>query len=471
MYKIKQDIYDKPRSPMGPGIFILITLIGILGGLSYLVIYKGWLGTKPQFAILSGVTGQPQNIATALPASRTLGLSFKIDGQGKNICSVKADLIQGEQKWSLFNQNPQQTIVNIKPEVDLSALGVKPEPLTVHLEARNCSLFKTKNSMTAQLAPDFNPPTIGITSQQHYINQGGADVVTYNVSPDTVWSGVRVGDNQFEGFDKPNAAAGEKFAFFVYSYNLPANAPITLVAIDGAGNEAKTNLTPARFFPKEFRQREMPVSDSFISDKIMTIINNTPGRVSKGDPVQDFIQVNRDLRKKNAQDLHDFSKQSEKSFLWHDAFIPLKNASVEAGFADYRSYIYNGQKIDEQVHLGFDLAITEHAPVYAAAAGKIMFAGYLGIYGNTILVDHGYGIVTLYAHLSSMDMAVGNPVEKGQKIGNSGTTGLAGGDHLHFSLLIQGVQTNPVEFWDQHWIDDHVYLRLGKEVFLSQASR
>ena len=133
---------------------------------------------------------------------------------------------------------------------------------------------------------------------------------------------------------------------------------------------------------------------------------------------------------------------------------------MEANFADYRNYIYNGQKVDEQVHLGFDLAVVEKHPILAAADGRVLFAGYMGIYGNTIIIDHGYGLMTLYGHLSSMDVSEGQEITKEQKIGNSGATGLAGGDHLHFSMLIDGVQTNPIEFWDQHWIHDHVYLRV-----------
>ena len=142
----------------------------------------------------------------------------------------------------------------------------------------------------------------------------------------------------------------------------------------------------------------------------------------------------------------------------------MGNAAIEASFADYRSYLYQGAKVDEQVHLGFDMAVTERYPIQASGRGRVVFAGYLGIYGNTIVIDHGYGLMTLYGHLSGIDVHEGDMVERAQKIGNSGATGLAAGDHLHFSMLIDGVQTNPIEFWDQHWIDDHVTLRLGKSL-------
>lgn len=323
---------------------------------------------------------------------------------------------------------------------------------------------------------DLTPPRVEVTSSQHYINQGGANVVTYQLSQDATGADVRVGGRRFRAHKIPGTpeTARDYFSFFVYSYDLPPDTPIEIVAWDGAQNEAKTRLTPSKFFPKTFRkcdsvatedQCKFAISDAFISNKISAIIENTPELSSQGDPVKNFLLVNSDLRSKNAAFLVELSKKSEEKFLWKDAFIPMMNAAIEANFADYRHYYYNDQKIDEQVHLGFDLATVQQDAVKAANSGKVLFADYLGIYGNTIIIDHGYGLTTLYGHLSRMDVKVGDAIAKDQKIGNTGVTGLAGGDHLHFSLLIDGVQTNPVEFWDQHWIDDQVYLRLPKDYF------
>jgi murein DD-endopeptidase MepM/ murein hydrolase activator NlpD len=130
-------------------------------------------------------------------------------------------------------------------------------------------------------------------------------------------------------------------------------------------------------------------------------------------------------------------------------------------FADVRSYVYKDKKVDEQVHLGFDLSVTQHVAVQASNDGKIVYAGRLGIYGNCVVIDHGYGLQSIYGHLSQIDVKVGDSVKKRQAIGRSGSTGLAGGDHLHFSMQLDGVQINPVEWWDQHWIKDHVWKRLG----------
>ena len=148
--------------------------------------------------------------------------------------------------------------------------------------------------------------------------------------------------------------------------------------------------------------------------------------------------------------------------LWKDAFQPLGNASVEAGFADNRTYVYLGEEIDRQVHLGFDLAVTQRIPVLAANTGVVVYAADLGIYGNCVIVDHGLGVQSLYAHLSSIDVKEGARVEKGHVLGRSGTTGLAGGDHLHFTMLVNGQPVNPVEWWDPKWMQDRVLRKVAE---------
>jgi murein DD-endopeptidase MepM/ murein hydrolase activator NlpD len=127
--------------------------------------------------------------------------------------------------------------------------------------------------------------------------------------------------------------------------------------------------------------------------------------------------------------------------------------STRAGFADHRTYYYHTKPIDKQVHLGIDIASTRQADVKAAEKGIVIYTDYLGIYGNMVMLDHGQGVFSLYSHMSQINVSVGDTVEQDVVIGSTGTTGMAGGDHLHFSMLINGVFVTPKEWWDQHWID------------------
>jgi murein DD-endopeptidase MepM/ murein hydrolase activator NlpD len=81
-------------------------------------------------------------------------------------------------------------------------------------------------------------------------------------------------------------------------------------------------------------------------------------------------------------------------------------------------------------------------------------------YGNSVVLDHGCGLFSMYAHLSLIDVEAGVVVDKGDILGRTGSTGMAGGDHLHFAMIVQGVFVNPVEWWDPHWIQDNIALKL-----------
>jgi murein DD-endopeptidase MepM/ murein hydrolase activator NlpD len=139
----------------------------------------------------------------------------------------------------------------------------------------------------------------------------------------------------------------------------------------------------------------------------------------------------------------------------------MPNGKVMASFADGRTYLYQGKVIDHQDHLGYDLAVTRQAPVPATNDGIVLNAGFLGIYGNAVVIDHGYGLMSIYGHLSSIAVTEGQKVARGETIGKTGETGLAGGDHLHFCTLLQGLPVNPVEWWDSHWIKDRIANKLG----------
>jgi murein DD-endopeptidase MepM/ murein hydrolase activator NlpD len=183
-------------------------------------------------------------------------------------------------------------------------------------------------------------------------------------------------------------------------------------------------------------------------------------RAPDGELVASFLRVNGELRRRNDETIASFAGQTAPEVLWSDAFVQLPNTRVEARFADHRTYYYKGQEVDQQVHLGCDLASTAHAPVLAANTGTVLFAETLGIYGNAVIVDHGMGVQSLYGHLSSIAVRPGDRVERGQELGRSGQTGLAGGDHLHFTMLVAGHTVSPIEWWDAHWIEDRIRRKL-----------
>jgi murein DD-endopeptidase MepM/ murein hydrolase activator NlpD len=264
----------------------------------------------------------------------------------------------------------------------------------------------------------------------------------------------------FPGYQTPKAA-GTMFSIFAFPYNAAADARFELVARDDAGNETRTTF-PIHAFPRSFPARPMTISDSFIQQVVMAIIAHTPEISDQGDPLKNFLLVNRDLRATDSRKLGELSAQTVHEFLWQGAFTRLPS-KTEASFADHRYYLYHGEKVDEEFHLGVDLAGTAHMAILAANRGRVVMAEYFGIYGNAVLVDHGFGLMSLYGHMNDFAVKPGDMVQQGQLLGHSDTTGLAGGDHLHFSMLLSGEQVDPKEWWDAHWIHDRIQVKLEQK--------
>lgn len=306
----------------------------------------------------------------------------------------------------------------------------------------------------------LTPPAIRITSTQTYVAQGGSEAVVYTVGESSVRDGVRVADHWFSGHPLPGGAEGEHFALFGVPHDLGDGSGIRLVAIDDVGNERAVPFVD-RFIARPLRTDTIRLSDRFMERVVPAILAHSPEVEDQGDLLATYLAINRDLRRTNAESLVELAAESAPRFFWSQAFQQLPNAQSMASFADRRTYLYEGREVDQQDHLGFDLASVRHAPVLAANRGVVRLAEYFGIYGNTVVLDHGYGLMTLYAHLSSFEVEVGQEVERGASLGKTGETGLAGGDHLHFSVLLHGMQVNPLEWWDPKWIENRLARKLA----------
>jgi len=331
------------------------------------------------------------------------------------------------------------------------------------------NLRQLSNQATKDIQVRLEPPRIAVLSTKHYINHGGSELVVYRATPPDVTSGVRVGDIEYPGFPLSGAVEGTdpslKAAFFALLFDQPLDTRIQAFARDEAGNEAKITFVD-NVFEKPFKKSRIQLDDKFINRVVPEILEHSPelkmSAPADGSPemLQAFLRINGELRKINADEITALAAKTSPARLWEGPFVQLGNSQVEASFADHRTYVYGGKDVDQQVHLGFDLAVTEHVPVHAANAGVVLNASWLGIYGNCVIIDHGMGVQTLYGHLMSFDVKVGDKVTRGQQIGRSDSTGLAGGDHLHFTQLVGGRMVNPVEWWDPHWIADRIERKL-----------
>ncbi|HLJ46774.1 MAG TPA: M23 family metallopeptidase [Bryobacteraceae bacterium] len=341
------------------------------------------------------------------------------------------------------------------PEDVAFTVGSKSTPALKDGKA-NLVVEATSNDFRGSTASDARevsvatrPPAVSPDGAQHYINQGGMELVTYAPEGYVTESGVKVGPYTFRSFGLPGKP-NERFSMFAFPWDLPVSTAPFVYATNPTGTQAVGHFW-FKVFPKKFRKRDLEINDAFLNKVVNEIDPN-----GSGDLVARFLKINGEMRRQNNKTLADLRDKTEQRFLWSGPFLTFSNSAVESEFADVRSYVYKGKKIDQQVHLGFDLAKVKNTPIVAANDGKIVWAERLGIYGNCIVVDHGFGLQSIYGHLSRINVKVGDAVKKGQEMGLSGATGLAGGDHLHFSMQVDGVQINPIEWWDAHWIHDRI---------------
>ena len=409
-------------------------------------------------------------VATAEAGGRGLaGLRLSLV-QGTTVRPLAQKAMTPRRAWAFWGPRETRAVL----EVELGPEGVKglaEGEATLRLTADRATAWLWSPGPVVKeisLPLRLRPPVLERLSTDNAVTEGGAGVVVYRAGPESTRDGVQAGDWWFPGHPLPGGGDRDRFALFGIPFDLTDRAAVRLVAEDEVGNRSELAFLD-RFTAKPFATDTIAVKDEFLAKVVPEILGHAPEVKADADPVQTFLAINRTLRHSNAETLKTLALASAPKFLWSRAFEPMPRAKVMSAFADRRSYTYAGRAIDQQTHLGFDLAATRNTPVPAANDGVVILAQYLGIYGNAVVVDHGFGLMSLYAHLASTDVAKGQAVARGDVLGRTGATGLAGGDHLHFTMLIQGLPVNPTEWWDAHWIRDHLVRALGPALPFAEA--
>ena len=384
--------------------------------------------------------------------------------------AVQADCSHGVKSFSATVEQNGQTETVFKDDTKSSepsrtytftagkkqAAFLKEGSATFTVKATSNDLWGHTTTLAQDVQVILKPPTIVADGRQHYINQGGGELVTLELGGNWTDAGAHVGKYSAGTFAMPGQPdnSNHRFSLFPFPWNVsPDTIPLAF-----ARNDAGTQVTAAfwvKVFPKTFRKSNIDLHDNNLQKVVGELDPEGTGSL-----IDRFVKINREMRKVDNQTIYDLRKNTEHRILWSGPFIPIKGTR-ESYFADDRTYFYQGKRVDEQIHLGFDLAQTTNMSVTAANSGKVIYADRLGIYGNCVVLDHGYSLQTLYGHMSKIDVKVGDMVQKQQHLGVSGSTGMAFGDHVHFSMLIAGVQVNPIEWWDEHWIKDRILSKIG----------
>ncbi|MHC1698796.1 MAG: M23 family metallopeptidase [Geobacteraceae bacterium] len=415
-------------------LILFVIVAGVVGG--FLILRDG---KAPQ------LTFYPADGSVSANSPPNLTLEDKDTGLKNLAVTVTQD---GKETKMVDISFPAGTTRHTVP-LPLNKLGLKDGPMVIDIVAADNAMLANRAKRNLSVAYDNQPPSISVLTTAHNLNQGGSGLVMFRVSEKVRRAGVQVGKHFFPAYPQQGGVYACLFAF-PYDVN-PSEFLPRLAATDLAGNERSSGI----YFHTRLRpvkSDRIEINQAFLTDKMPDFQHFFP---DTRDPLKLFLRVNGELRAANVATLKELPAKTAGTPLWQGAFLRLPKAAPRAGFNEQRDYFTDGQKVDHQTHLGLDLASLAASPVPAANNGTVIFAKELGIYGQCVIIDHGLGLQSLYSHLSSIAVAVGKQVTKGQIIGNTGTTGMAGGDHLHFGILVNGIEVEPKEWLDQHWINDN----------------
>ncbi|NIP29687.1 MAG: peptidoglycan DD-metalloendopeptidase family protein [Candidatus Dadabacteria bacterium] len=385
---------------------------------------------------------------------------FSDEGQG--LKNIMVYLVVNDREHLLAEKNlkigTSKEVITIR--LNPKKLPIKDGPAYLIVKAEDYSKVKIVSGNRAKFKKkvmlDLTAPKLTEVSSPQYLTHGGSGFIIYRATKDTVKSGVRLKDYFFKGYRGLFEDDNLFVCYFAYPYDLVDKEILTIIAEDRAGNE--TVLAVSYGLNKTaYRARDINISETFVINKMLPLVQGE--EYSRENLKEIFLRVNNELRNENNKKISDIASRSTNIQLWKDKFSQLSKSKVEANFADKRNYVLNGEVIDQQYHFGYDLSVTKKYPVEAANNGIVVYADDLGIYGNTVILDHGLGVMSLYSHLSSISVKVGDNIKRNGIIGNTGVTGLAGGDHLHFGIYIHGVPVRPLEWWDAKWIKRNISSR------------
>lgn len=365
----------------------------------------------------------------------------------------------------ILEANQKERTVRVEyPKKAVNGVMLDPKStkfkVTVSVQDRSNWGFFQGNKVTKELMVDvdYKRPQINILANSYSVTQGGAGLIVFQVRDDAMKHFyLEAGGRKFKA--SPYREAGTFAALVAWPFNQD-DFSARVVAEDMAGNRRVVNV-PFFIKPKNYKVSWIRAKDKFIDGKISDLADSEPEYALIKDRVAKLKAINEDMRKSNEDIIHDLSMKISDNRIdsWTvKPFYPLKNGAKVASYGDHRHYYYEekSNEISQSYHVGLDMASTKMAKVVSSNDGIVVYSDYNGIYGNMPMIDHGMGLYTLYGHCSNIMVQEGDEIAAGTAIAQTGVSGLALGDHLHFGILVQGIEVRPEEWMDKKWINDNI---------------
>jgi len=357
--------------------------------------------------------------------------------------------------------DPKKSL-NIEVKPPRGTYSMKDKSIDIIIEAQDSSKWNLLQGNSVKkvfkLTIDKRKPQVNIVSNSYKISRGGSALVIFKASDENMQD-IYIQANNKKRF-KPQPFYKEGYYISLIAWPvIDSSFKATVIAKDLAGNISKSYI-PFYLKEKNYKISNIKLSDGFLKGKIAELADEFEETQGITEPLEQFKIINEDVRAKNEKLIHDITSKVPDAQI--DTFkinkmYPLKNAQVVAAFGDHRKYSYKGSKVSESYHLGLDLASNAMADIKPQNGGDVVYSDYNGLYGNMPIIHHGLGLYTLYGHCSSVQVANGDSTNKNVTIAKTGKSGYAMGDHLHFGVLVQGIEVRPQEWMDAEWMKLNIY--------------
>lgn len=373
--------------------------------------------------------------------------------------SYKVSLKSDTSETVLYEEQFMEAHESVRVKIDppKSSYAMSDKNIKIVVEARDASkwnLFKgniTRSEFALKI--DKKRPLVNIILNSYKINKGGAALVIFKVEDENL-KNVYIETNFGKKFiAQPFYKEGYYISLLAWPIT-SVDFKATVIADDYALNSTQAYV-PLYLQDKIYKVSNIKIDDNFLKGKIAELADEFEETQGIVDPIKQFKIINEDVRIKNEKLIHEItSKVSDKMIndFKINSMYPLKNGQVVAHYGDHRIYSYNGEDISESYHMGLDLASNAIADIKTQNSGNVVFSEYNGLYGNMPIIDHGLGLYTLYGHCSTMNVNNGDAINENTTIANTGKSGYAMGDHLHFGVLVQGIEVYPAEWMDDNWM-------------------
>ena len=428
-------------------ILFLIIFVGIIGGVVYLYNSKMFERDMP---VVSMTEAEYWNL------KEPIDLQIE-DESGIKYYEVKMVTSEGEKVLSHEALLTPQKKLDIKVEYPKMGYGIKDKQIKIVVNAVDSSQwnFFSGNSVSVQKSfiIDKKKPFVTLVTNSYGIYKGGSALVIFRAKDENIKE-LYVEVNKKKRFKVQPFYTEEYYAALVAWPVVEKRFDARIVAEDKAGNVMRVHI-PYYHKAKTYRVSNIKLSDRFLKGKIAELADEYQETQGVEDPIEQFKIINEDVRANNEKIIHDITSRTSDQMISDFSikpFYPLKNAAKVASFGDHRLYYYDKQMISESYHLGLDLASVKMGKIRTQNHGMTVYAEENGIYGNLPIIHHGMGLYTIYGHCSSLKVAPGDAVKPKDHIANTGKSGYAMGDHLHFGVLVQGVEVRPEEWLDEAWI-------------------